>query len=279
MRTEGVMAKRFDIEHPGKGLSAEEAEALFATVDNSGHVNVEQARMQRERREQYGHGVYVDPLSSDDPSGSNVGKVLTRVAAVLVVLFVGGIVFMQIHVDNVRHENTANLSRSVSVRTVADALTSGVMWGSGFTQFPQEFSVQEADENTGRIEVTVVDNNSDSALLCFSNAQIQATAFAVNSLLNPKINAVIYHVSVHVDENQKIQHSSLFGFMRPTGNLVPFMTYIWTKTTAADGQVRFNCTVTGVDAELQETLRGQVININPDADPNSSEVPASVYQR
>ena len=84
MRTEGVMAKRFDIEHPGKGLSAEEAEALFATVDNSGHVNVEQARMQQERREQYGHGVYVDPLSSDDPSGSNVGKILTRVAAVLV---------------------------------------------------------------------------------------------------------------------------------------------------------------------------------------------------
>ena len=45
------------------------------------------------------------------------------------------------------------------------------------------------------------------------------------------------------------------------------------------GQVRFNCTVTGVDAELQETLRSQVININPDANPNSSEVPASVYQR
>lgn len=279
MRTEGVMAKRFDIEHPGKGLSAEEAEALFATVDNSGHVNVEQARMQQERREQYGHGVYVDPLSSDDPSGSNVGKILTRVAAVLVVLFVGGIVFMQIHVDNVRHENTANLSRNVSVRTVADAMTSGVEWGSGFTQFPHEFTVQEADENTGRIELTVVDNNSDSALLCFSNAQIQATAFAVNSLLNPNINAVIYHVSVHVDENQKIQHSSLFGFLRPTGNVVPFMTYIWTKTTTADGQVRFNCTVTGVDAELQETLRSQVININPDANPNSSEVPASVYQR
>ena len=279
MRTEGVMAKRFDIEHPGKSLTPEEAEALFATVDNSGHVNVERARMQQERREQYGHGVYVDPLSSDDPSGSNVGKILTRVAAVLVVLFVGGIVFMQIHVDNVRHQNTANLSNNVSVRTVADALTSGVEWGSGFTQFPQEFSVQEADQNTGRIEVTVVDNGSDSALLCFSNAQIQATALAVNSLLNPDINAVIYHVSVHVDENQKIQHSSLFGFLRPTGDLVPFMTYIWTKTTTADGQVRFNCTVTGVDAELQETLRGQVININPDANPNSSEVPASVYQR
>ena len=86
-------------------------------------------------------------------------------------------------------------------------------------------------------------------------------------------------MSVHVDENQKIQHSSLFGFLRPTGDVVPFMTYIWTKTTTADGQVRFNCTVTGVDAELQETLRSQVININPDANPNSSEVPASVYQR
>lgn len=272
------MAKRYDIDRPPRGLSAEEAEALFATVDNSGHSNEEKARRQRERRAQYGHGVYVDPLSSDDPSGSNVGKILTRVAGALVVVFVAVIVFMQINVDNVRHENTADLSRNANVRTVANALSTGVEWGSGFTLFPAEFSVQEADQNTGRIEVTVVDTGSESALMCFSNSQIQATALSVNSLLNPNIDAVIYHVNVHVDENSQIQHSSLFGFLKPNGNVVPFMTFIWTKNTTADGQVRFNCTVTGVDDELQEKLRSQVINVNPNA-VQTEDVDPSIYKR
>ena len=37
------------------------------------------------------------------------------------------------------------------------------------------------------------------------------------------------------------------------------MTFIWTKSTTSDGQVRFNCTVTGMDADLQEMLRLQVL--------------------
>ena len=65
--------------------------------------------------------------------------------------------------------------------------------------------MQEADENTGRIEVTVVDSTSSSALECFSSSQVQATAFSVNALLNPNIDTVVYHVSVHADEDGAMQ--------------------------------------------------------------------------
>lgn len=259
------MAKYYDISAPRNSLSPAEAEELFSKVDNSGHTNEEVAERQRRHRKEFGHGVDVDPLSLEDPSGSNVGKILARAGAVILVVFIGTIVFIQIYVENARIANTANLSNNVNVRTVADALDGGVEWGSGFTQFPQDFSVQEADQNTGRIEVTVVDTTSKNALECFSNAQIQATAFSVNSLLNPKIDTVIYHVNVHMDENGSIQKSSFFGFFRPTGDLAPFMTFIWTKTTTpTSGQVRFNCTISGVDDELQATLRDQILRHTPE---------------
>lgn len=261
------MERRYDIDHaPQNSLTAEEAEELFAKVDNSGHTNAKRAERQRIRRKEFGHGVEVDPLSADDPSGSNVGTVIKNTAALLVVALVGVIIFIQLYSSKMLSENTANLSNNVTVRTVADALDGGVEWGNGFTQFPQDFSVQEADQNTGRIEVSVVDTSSPNALVCFSNAQIQAAALSVNSLLNPQVNTVIYHVNVHMDDEGNIQQSSLFGFLRPTGDLKPFMTFIWTKNTASDGQVRFNCTISGVDSELQETLRLQVLNEEPETE-------------
>lgn len=252
-----MATKRTTTPNP-KSLSAEAAEALFATVDNSGHSNVESAESQRMRRKEKGHGVEVDPLSQDDPSGSNVGSRISRAGVVIVLVFLGTIVLTQVFVGVRRAQHTANLSGNVNVRTVADAMDDGIEWGNGFTQFPQEFSVQEADENTGRIEVSVTDTTSSNTLECLSNAQIQATAFAVNSLLNPKINTVIYHVNVFMNEDGVIQNSSPFGFFKPAGNLTPFMTFIWTKTTTPDGRVRFSCTIAGVDDELQNTLRHQI---------------------
>lgn len=261
------MERRYDFDRPPRhSLTAEEAEELFAKVDNSGHTNAKKAENQRKRRLEYGHGVEVDPLSPDDPSGSNVGTIITRAAVLLVAAVAASIVFIMWYSGKAISENTANLSTNVSVRTVADALSGGVEWGNGFTQFPQDFVVQEADQNTGRIEVTVTDTTSPNALVCFSNGQIQATAFSVSSLLNPQIDTVIYHVNVHMDEQGNIQRSSIFGFLRPTGDLSPFTTFIWTKSTTLDGQIRFNCTVTGVDAELQETLRKQILKEAPDTE-------------
>jgi len=157
---------------------------------------------------------------------------------------------------------------------MADALDGGLEWGGGFTQFPADFSVQEADENTGRIEVTVVDTTSANALLCFSTSQIQATAFSINSLLNPRIDTVIYHVNVHMSSEGTIQKSSLFGFLTPTGDLSPFITFIWTKTTTPDGQAHFNCMISGVDTELEETLRNQIVGNRTTEDKSLDEATA-----
>lgn len=239
-------------------LTADEAEALFATVDESGHTNEETASRQRRHRKDTGTGVDVDPLADEDPSGSNVGKTIAKAAVAFVTIFFVVIVGAQLITGYIRRESTANLSEQVNVINVADALNAGVEWGNGFTQFPEDFSVQEADENTGRVEVTVIDTTSENALEALAGSQIQATAFSVNCLLNPNINTVIYHVNVHKDENGEIQKSSFFGFFKPTGDVEPFMTFIWTKTTSASGDVRFNCAITGLDQTLQDQLREQI---------------------
>lgn len=239
-------------------LSADEAEKLFATVDETGHTNEETAARQRRHRKDTGNGVDVDPLAGEDPSGSNIGKTIAKAASAFVIIAFAVIVGSQIYFGYVRRENTANLSQSVSVTSVAKALDAGVEWGNGFTQFPEDYSVQEADQNTGRIEVTVTDTTSETPLEVVAGSQVQATAFSVNSLLNPNIDTVIYHVQVHKDQEGNIQRNSFFGFFRPAGELKPFMTFIWTKSVDANGEVKFNCTITGLDDDLQEELRTQI---------------------
>lgn len=243
---------------PQRGaLTADEAEELFSTVDHSGHSDEERARRQRARRREKGVSVDVDPLSGDDPSGSDVSKVITRTAVTFVLVFLVAVVSAQVIFGVVRRMNTAHLAETASVRTVADALRGGVEWGNGFTQFPEDFTVQEADENTGTIEVSVVDTGSSSALECFSTSQVQATALAVNALLNPNIDTVVYHVSVHVGADGRMQQSSFFGFLKPTGDVTSFMTFVWRKTQSATG-VNFSCTITGIDETVQAELRDQV---------------------
>ena len=252
------MAKKPEIARVQKGaLTADEAEKLFATVDHTGHSDEERARRQRARRKKTGISVDVDPLAGDDPSGSNVGKVITRTAVGFVLIFLVLAVAGQIAFGLIRRANTANLAETANVRTVAAALRGGVEWGNGFTQFPEDFSVQEADENTGRIEVTVTDTNSENALECFAGSQVQATAFAVNALLNPNINTVVYHVNVHMDANGELERSSLFGFIKSTGDVTSYMTFVWTKTQSASG-VNFSCTITGINDTIQEELRDQI---------------------
>ena len=157
-----------------------------------------------------------------------------------------------------RRANTANPAENANVRTVASALRGGVEWGNGFTQFPEDFSVQEADENTGRIEVTVTDTSSEKALECFAGSQVQATAFAVNALLNPKINTVVYHVNVHMSADGEIERTRLFGFLKPTGDVTSYMTFVWTKTQSANGGVNFGCTITGINDAIQDEIRDQI---------------------
>ena len=211
-------------------LTADEAEELFSKVDETGHTNVETAQRQRRHRHLTGTGVDIDPLSADDPSGSNVGKTIAKAAAIFVAGFFVLIVGTQLVFGYVRRSNTANLSTNVNVRTVASALRGGVEWGNGFTQFPEDFSVQEADENAGRVEVTVIDTTSETVLEALAGSQVQAAAFSTNALLNQNINTVTYHVQVYLDAQGKIATSSFFGFVKPSGNLTSLMTFVWTKT-------------------------------------------------
>ena len=235
----------------------DEVEAIFADVDETGHTNASKARKEHGRRRARKAAVEVDPLSGDDPSGSSVGKVMTRTAVVVVAIMLVLVVLSQVACGLVRRAGTSQLAEHVDSASVSLALKNGVEWGDGFTQFPEDFSVQEADENTGTVEVTVIDTTSEDALECFAGSQVQASAFSVNCLLNPNINTVIYHVNVHMDENGKFKTAQLFGFLKPTGDVTSFITFVWSKTQSSTG-VNFNCSITGVDETLEEELRDQV---------------------
>lgn len=250
---------------PKGTLDAHEAERLFGTVDDTGHTNEETALAQDRLSGSRRHGVNVDPLSDADPSGSTVGRRITRTAVAFVIVLFVGVVSLQLVTTLVRRATTADLAENVNINTVYQALDHGVEWGTGFTQFPTDFSVQEADENTHRIEVTVTDTSSANALESFAGSQIQAAAFSVNALLNQNVNTVVYHVNVYEDDAGKIKQAGLFGLLKPAGNLKTLMTFTWTKTTTASG-VRFNCAISGVDSQTAEQLHDSITSsITPSA--------------
>lgn len=240
-----------------KYLSAQDAEHLFSTVDETGHPNEEKAAQEHAERAVKGAAVEIDPLSDADPSGSDVERKIRRTAVLFVVLTLLFVSISQIIYGVVRRTSTSSLSDDCTVQTVSQAMRNGVSWGGGFTQFPQEFTVDEADENTGRIEVSVTDTASADALESFSTSQLQATALSINALLNPNINVVIYHVYVNVDDNGNFMHTQLFGFLRPTGQKRNFMTFIWTKATSDSG-VNFSCSITGLDEQTTAGIRDQL---------------------
>lgn len=261
------MARSVEVTRTTRGaLSGDEAEELFAEVDETGHTNKERAKKQHSRRKEKGTSVEVDPLAGEDPSGADTDRVITRTAVVFVSAFLALVVLAQVGWGYIRRVTTTTLAENASMRSVVSALGMGVEWGGGFTQFPSEFTVQEADENTHRIEVTVTDSDSSSELEAFATAQVQASALSVNALLNPNIDTVVYHVKVRMDDEGRFQKSTLFGFLRPTGATTPFMTFVWTKTAAEDGVV-FDCSITGMDSKTQERLHEAI---------TSKSTPASI---
>lgn len=240
-----------------KYLSAEQAEELFSTVDETGHANKKVAEHEHARRSIGQAPEAFDPLSEKDPSGSDVERRIRRTAVLFVVLTLVGVTAAQIIFGVARRAATSSLSKNVSVQTVSQAMRNGVEWGDGFTQFPQIFTVDEADENTGKLEVTVTDESSTDALQSFSASQIQATALSINALLNPKINVVIYHVNVHVDDAGNFMKNRLFGFLSPAGEVHNFMTFIWTKQSGDSG-INFSCAITGLDEKTTAGIRDKL---------------------
>ena len=243
-------------------LSKDEAAELFSHLNESGQIDpvgddAERASRERERQ------ASVDPLSNQDPSGSKAGDAISKTALACIVLVLVVVVGAQIGYGLVRRLNTANLSESVSVETVEHALRSGVEWGNGFTQFPSEFTVDEASETTGIIEVSVVDTESESELELLSNSQIQASALATNALLNDKIDRVIYNVYALVDESGAIQHDSFFGLVKASGTKQAMLTFIWTKAESDDSSsIDWELTIIGMDEATTESIQEQVNSVS-----------------
>ncbi len=227
-------------------LSEDQVEDLFSTLDETGHI-AEDGRI----------ASTVDPLNPDtSPAGINEKRINRRAMLVVIVAAVL-IVGAQVAFSVFRRVSADSLADSVTVETVSTALRLGVEWGDGFTQFPEDYVVEEADEGTGRIEVTVTNTQSSDMLTCFASSQIQAAALSINALLNPNIYRVVYHVNVYVDTNGNIQSESALGLPSAEGELTSFITFIWTKETSDSG-TSLSCTVSGMDEEMAEELRLQL---------------------
>ena len=250
-------------------LTPEEVTELFSEIDASGVLDPTLAKKRTERMREKEAAVkrgdkatlarlrsedrasqakHIDPLSEDDPSGSQVSHTITKTAMAVVV----GILVL----------NTANLSESVSVDTVSTALKGGLEWGNGFTQFPLDFTVDEADERTGTVEVTVLDTSSANELELLSNGQIQAAALATNALLNDKIDRVVYNVHAYIDEDSRIQHDSFFGMFPAQGHQSAILTFVWTKSSSNATSIDWKMRIVSMDDTIAERIQKQVNSVS-----------------
>lgn len=268
-------------------MTPDEAEELFSELDASGvldpdRVAAREGRAKRrlfmrrtagatavaereaaDRERSRARAGKIDPLSEQDPSGSQVGKTISRTAVVVILGVFVFVLGMQIVYGVSRRLNTANLSDRTNSETVEHAMESGVEWGNGFTQFPRDFTVDEASEKTGVVEVSVVDTDFRNELELLSNSQIQASALATNALLNEKINRVVYNVYALVDESGAFQHDSLFGFIPARGARRAMLTFVWTKSqSSVPANIDWELKIIGMDDDLAEAIQEQVNSVS-----------------
>lgn len=243
-----------------QNMTPEEAKELFSELDASGVLDPSWKTQDKRTREAH---AAIDPLSEQDPSGSQVAKTISRTAIFVIVGVFVFVLGMQIVYGVSRRLNTANLSDRANVETVSHAMESGVEWGNGFTQFPSDFTVDEASEKTGTIEVSVVDTDSANELEILSNSQIQASALATNALLNEKINRVVYNVYALVDEDGTIQTDRLFGFFPAQGTRRAMLTFVWTKSESdTASNIDWELKIVGMDDDLAEAIQQQVNSVS-----------------
>lgn len=263
-------------------LTEDEAKELFSELDDSGVIDPQLAHeyVRGEGEPPHSHddieaGVArgtalrrsrrakVDPLSEQDPSGSKAGQAISRTAILCILGVLVFVVGMQVVYGVNRRLNTANLSESADVSTVTNALQSGVEWGNGFTQFPEDFTVDEADERTGTIEVSVVDTTSKNELELLSNSQIQASALSTNALLNTNIDRVVYNVYALVDDSGHFAHSKFFGFVHAKGTRKAMLTFVWTKEKSANTTyIDWNLKIIGMNDKLTSKIQKQVNSVS-----------------
>ena len=254
-------------------LTEDEALELFSELDDSGTIDplVAYEHLRGDGKDAKG-GVLarrrklhakVDPLSEEDPSGSKAGEAISRTAILCILGVLVFVVGMQVVYGVSRRLNTANLSERADKDTVSNALSSGVEWGNGFTQFPEQFTVDEADEHAGVIEVSVTDTDSKNELELLSNSQIQASALSTNALLNEKINRVVYKVYALIDDDGNFAHDRFFGFLPARGTRKAMLTFIWTKEKSANTTyIDWNLKIVGMNDKLTSKIQEQVNSVS-----------------
>lgn len=248
-----------------KALDADEAQRLFSELDDSGVIDpmlaVEGATARDERRR--ARRRHVDPLSDQDPSGSKVGQTITRTSVAVILVILAIVVGMQVVYGVSRRLSTANLSENVDVKTVDHAMQTGVEWGDGFTQFPATYTVDEANEKTGVVRVSVVNTDAKNELELLSSSQIQAAALATNALLNEKVNRVVYNVSTLVREDGSFARDRFFGFVPAQGAQKSILSFIWTKEHSGDASsIDWKLQIIGMDDEIAGKIQDQVNSVS-----------------
>ena len=247
-------------------LTSEEASRLFSEIDESGVIDPDRAReisSGKRPSPRPSRRLKIDPLSEDDPSGSKVGQTISRTSLLVIALVLVSILGMQVVYGVSRRLNTANLSENVDRQTVEHAMESGVEWGNGFTQFPTNFTVDEADQRTGKVEVTVVDTDSRNELEMLSNSQIQAAALATNALLNDKIDRVTYNVCALVNRAGEFQHDSFFGLVPAKGTRRAMLTFVWTKSVSSySNYIDWELKIVGMDDKTAQKIQEQVNSVS-----------------
>ncbi len=262
-------------------LTPEEVTELFSELDDSGVLDPSRVKNRKKRLAARGAAATgatgakaeleaderrvrraIDPLSGTDPSGSKADNAISRTALAFIIGILVLVVGMQIWYGVSRRLNTANLSETVNTQTVGSALEGGVEWGNGFTQFPRDYVIEQASENTGVVEVSVVDTDSSNELELFSDSQIQAAALATNALLNDNINRVIYNVSARVDDDGGIVHDSFFDLIPAVGEERTLFTFVWTKTTSGDSTMGWELRIVGLDDEITARIQEQVNSVS-----------------
>ena len=211
-------------------LTDDEISSLFSALDDSGVVSSSSRGAEDRARARR----LFDPLSSNNPSGSHAAEAITRTAGAVIIGVLLFILILQVVYGVNRRLNTANLSETADKETVSHALSSGVEWGNGFTQFPETFQVE-----------------------------IQAAALATNALLNDKINRVVYNVYVLTDRSGTYQTDGLFGLIKASGTRRAVLTFVWTKeqsehTSYIDWQLK----IIGMDDKTAEKIQEQVNSVS-----------------
>ncbi len=251
-------AKQEQFEAHTDAAGADAAGADAAGVGASSTSSTTAGRLLHRKRH-----MKVDPLSEQDPSGSKAGEAISRTAILCILGVLVFVVGMQVVYGVSRRLNTANLSERANKETVSNALSSGVEWGNGFTQFPTQFTVDTADERTGVIEVSVTDTESKNELELLSNSQIQASALSTNALLNEKINRVVYKVYALVNDEGGFAHDQLFGFLPAKGTRKAMLTFIWTKEKSpTTSYIDWNLKIVGMNDKLTSKIQEQVNSVS-----------------